>query len=206
MSCAGPAPDELAVLHGAAARWYGGHGSPTEAVRHAQAALDWDLAARLLFDHWLDLVLDGQGTAADQLLTSFPAHVVAANAELTALMAVGELTRGSLETAGCYLAQATRGLVSLPEDRRSRFRVVLAVLGLWLARQRGDLPAAREEVQRLLACAENLNMARRGPGEDLRPLALIGLAIGEAWTDRERGGAAFRSGHRPGSPTRPALP
>ena len=86
-------PGELAELHGAAARWYGGHGSPTEAVRHAQAALDWDLAARLLFDHWLDLVLGGQGTAAHQLLISFPADVVAADAELTGLKAVGELTR-----------------------------------------------------------------------------------------------------------------
>jgi hypothetical protein len=78
------------------------------------------------------------------------------------------------------LAQAIRRLVSLPEDRRGRFRVVLAILGLWLARQRGDLPAAREEVQRLLACAADLDMARQGPGEDLRALALIGLAIGEA--------------------------
>ena len=60
-----------------------------------------------------------------------------------------------------------------------------AILGLWLAWQRGDLPAAREEVQRLLACAADLDMARRGPGEDLRALALIGLAIGEAWTAQE---------------------
>ena len=93
--------------------------------------------------------------------------------------------------------------MSLPEERRSRFRVVLAVLGLWLARQRSDLPAVREEVQRLLACAENLNMTRRGPGEDLRALALIGLAIGEAWTDQEEAERHFGR-HRPGSPTRPA--
>jgi LuxR family maltose regulon positive regulatory protein len=178
-------PDELAVLHGAAARWYSRHGSPTEAIRHAQAARDWDLAARLLFDHWLDLVLDGQGATAHQLLTSFPADVVAADAELTALMAVGELTRGSLETAERHLAQAIHRLGSLPEDRRGRFRVVLVVLGLWRARRRGDLPATREEVQHLLAWAEDLDMARRGPGEDLRALALIGLAAGEAWTDQE---------------------
>jgi len=178
-------PDELAALHSAAARWYSRHGSPTEAIRHAQAARDWDLAARLLFDHWLDLVLGGQGATAHQLLTSFPVDVVAADAELTALLAVGELTRGSLETAERHLAQASHRMVSLPEDRRGRFRVVLAVLGLWRARQRGDLPAARQEVQRLLACAENLDMARKGPGEDLRALALIGLAAGEAWTDQE---------------------
>jgi len=39
----------VAALHGAAARWYAAHGSPAEAVRHARAALDWDLASRLLF-------------------------------------------------------------------------------------------------------------------------------------------------------------
>jgi len=42
-------PGEVAALHGAAARWYAAHGSPAEAVRHARAALDWDLAGRLLF-------------------------------------------------------------------------------------------------------------------------------------------------------------
>jgi LuxR family transcriptional regulator, maltose regulon positive regulatory protein len=105
---------ELAVLHGAAARWYGGHGSPTEALRHAQAARDWDLAARLLFDHWLDLVLSGEGAAAHQLLTSFPAHVVAADAELTALMVVGELTRGSLEAAERHWPRRSVGWCRCP--------------------------------------------------------------------------------------------
>jgi len=187
-------PGELAALHGAAARWYAGHGSPAEAVRHAQAALDWDLAARLLFDHWLDLVLGGQGATVHQLLTSFPVGVVAADTELTALMVVGELTLGSLETAEQYLARATRGLVSLPENRHGRFRVVLAILGLWLARQRGDLAAARQEVQRLLAWAENLDMARLGPGEDLRAFALISLAVGEVWTDQEEAERHFGRG------------
>ena len=42
-------PGEVAALHGAAARWYAAHGSPAEPVRHARAALDWDLAGRLLF-------------------------------------------------------------------------------------------------------------------------------------------------------------
>jgi len=53
-------PDQVAGLHRAAARWLAGHGYPVEAVRHAQAARDWDLAARLLADHWPGLYLDGQ--------------------------------------------------------------------------------------------------------------------------------------------------
>ena len=55
------APGEIAGLHGAAAGWFAGHGYPIEAIRHAQAAQAWDLAARLLADHWPALDLDWAG-------------------------------------------------------------------------------------------------------------------------------------------------
>ena len=35
-------PAELATLHGTAADWFAGHGFPVEAIRHAQAAQDWE--------------------------------------------------------------------------------------------------------------------------------------------------------------------
>src|SRR5262249_13902977 len=41
---------EVAALHAVAASWFAGHGLPVEAVRHAQAARDWGLAARMLAD------------------------------------------------------------------------------------------------------------------------------------------------------------
>ena len=44
----GSEPAELPALHEAAAGWYAEHGYPVEAVRQAQAAQDWPLAARLL--------------------------------------------------------------------------------------------------------------------------------------------------------------
>ena len=45
-------PDLVSALHLQAAGWLAGHGCPVEAVRHAQAGGDWDLAARLLADSW----------------------------------------------------------------------------------------------------------------------------------------------------------
>jgi LuxR family maltose regulon positive regulatory protein len=54
------APGDVAGLHRAASSWLAGHGFGVEAVRHAQAAGDWKLAARLLADHWPGLYLDGQ--------------------------------------------------------------------------------------------------------------------------------------------------
>jgi LuxR family transcriptional regulator, maltose regulon positive regulatory protein len=45
-------PGAVAGLHAAAAGWLAGHGFAVEAVRQAQAARDWPLAARLLAGHW----------------------------------------------------------------------------------------------------------------------------------------------------------
>jgi LuxR family maltose regulon positive regulatory protein len=115
---------------------------------------------------------------------------MAADPELTALMAAGELTRGSLEEAERYLARAARGLeggegsVPVPAERRGRFQVMLTVLRLFLARQRGDLPAVVGEAQRLLAPAEAAGAAQLGLGEDLQALALISLGIAETWATR----------------------
>jgi LuxR family maltose regulon positive regulatory protein len=53
------AADDLPALHTAAAEWFAAYGHPVEAIHHAQAARRWDLAARLLSDHWLGLYLDG---------------------------------------------------------------------------------------------------------------------------------------------------
>jgi LuxR family maltose regulon positive regulatory protein len=178
------APTELPALYAAAAGWHADHGYPVEAVRHAQAAEDWDLAARLLSDHWFGLALNGQGAAARELLARFPADVIATDAELTALTAGDEMVRGSLEEAGRYLALAAGGLASVPADRRGRLQVVLAVSRLRLARQRGDLAAVAEEAQRLLAPAEATGSAPPGLGGDLRALALINLGIAELWTAR----------------------
>jgi ATP/maltotriose-dependent transcriptional regulator MalT len=62
----------VATVHREAAGWFAGHGYPVEAIRHAQAARDWAMAARLLADHWPGLYLDGQAATAHELLAGFP--------------------------------------------------------------------------------------------------------------------------------------
>jgi LuxR family transcriptional regulator, maltose regulon positive regulatory protein len=66
------APGEVTRLHTAAAGWFAAHGFAVEAVRHAQAAHDWELAARLLADHWPALHLDGHAATVHELLAGFP--------------------------------------------------------------------------------------------------------------------------------------
>jgi LuxR family transcriptional regulator, maltose regulon positive regulatory protein len=179
-------PDELPALHRTAAEWYAGHAYPVEAVRHAQAAQEWGMAARLLSDNWFGLRFDGQMATARELLSGFPAGVVVADAELAALVSAGEVNRGALVEAEPHLALATRGLESVPAERRPHLQLMLALLRLSLAGQRGDLPTAIEEAQRLLTpddaadAARLANGAGRAAGEDLRALALISLGIVES--------------------------
>jgi LuxR family maltose regulon positive regulatory protein len=177
-------PAEVPALHATAAGWFAGRGFAVEAVRHAQAAQDWTLAARLLADHWVNLELNGQGATARELLARFPAGAAAASAELAALTAAGELTRGSLEEAERQLALATRQSGSVPADRHGRLQVMLTVLRLQLARQRGDLPAVAAEADRLFAAVDAPDAVLPGLGEDLRALAMISLGIAELWTAR----------------------
>ena len=178
----GSAPAELRGLHDAAAWWYAEHGYPVEAVRHAQAAENWALAARVLSDQWVGLGLAGLGGTAHELLGRFPAGVITADAELAARVAGDQLARGSLAEAERYLAIASRALALVPAERRGRAQVVFAVVRMRLDRQRGDLTAVAEEARRLLAPAVATDLAEPRLGEELRALALINLGIAEVWT------------------------
>jgi LuxR family transcriptional regulator, maltose regulon positive regulatory protein len=177
-------PGEVAVLHELAAGWFAGHGFPVEAVRHAQAAQEWELAARLLADHWPGLHLDGQAATIHELVAGFPGEASAAYAELAAVAAADELARGSLEAAERFLGLAERGATSVPEERREQAQVLLAVVRLLLARQRGNLSAVAEQAQRLQAAAEAPETAPPGLGEELRALALVSLGVTEFWAAR----------------------
>jgi LuxR family maltose regulon positive regulatory protein len=178
------APGQVAALHRAAAGWLAGHGYPVEAVRHAQAAQDWDLAVRLLADHWPGLYLDGQAATVHELLAGFPATARAADAELAAVAAADELASGSLEAAEQYLGLAERAPASVPDGRQERAQLLLGIVRLLLARQRGDRPAVAEEAGRLQAMADAPEAARSGLGQELHALALISLGSVEFWVGR----------------------
>ena len=176
------APDELPGLHAAAAEWFAGHGDSIAAIGHAQAAENWVLASRLLWDAGMDLYVDGRAATVQELLKGFPRTAIAADAELLALSATDELYHGSLNEAERQLALATHAPVS--EERRAYFEVRLAILRLLLARRRGDLSAAVAEAQRLLSPAEAPDGVPLGLDEDLHGIALINLGMAELWTAR----------------------
>src|SRR6185437_13614032 len=180
----GSVPAELPALHDAAAAWYAEHGYLLEAVRHAQAAQNWGLAARVLSDHWVGLGLAGLGDTVHELHARFPAAVIAVDAELAAGVAGAQLARGAVAEAERYLAISARSLDSIPVGRREHAQALLAGVQMRLARQRGDLTAVAADAQRLLALATTAEPAQPGLGGELRALALINLGTAELWASR----------------------
>jgi LuxR family maltose regulon positive regulatory protein len=174
-------PAEVNRLHQTASAWLASHGHPAEAIRHAQATSDWKHASQMLTSAWPGLYLDGQSEIIHELLTGFPSEARVADAGLAAVAAADELAQGSLEAAEQYLGLAEQAMASVPETRRERVHLLLGVVRLLAARQRGNLPAAIEEAGHLQVMAEAPAAMRPGLGEDLRALALTSLGITEYW-------------------------
>jgi LuxR family transcriptional regulator, maltose regulon positive regulatory protein len=174
-------PGEVAGLHRAAAGWFAAHGFAVEAIRHAQAAGDCELAAWLLADHWPGLYLDGQAAAVHELLAGFRAGARAADAELAVVAAADELAYGTLDRAAEYLALAERAAASVPDARQGQALALLEIVRLLLARQRGDLAAVAGQAAQVRTAAEALEAAQPHLGEHLRALTLVSLGVTELW-------------------------
>ncbi|MEA2619005.1 MAG: LuxR family transcriptional regulator, maltose regulon positive regulatory protein [Chloroflexota bacterium] len=177
-------PDAVGELHRTAARWYADHGHAVEAIRHLQAAEDWQQAARLLADHSFSLLLNGRGATTDALLRAFPAGTLSADAELVALHAGAHLARGSFDEAAAHIALAERRAATVPAERRLGFHLGLGLVRLRLARRRGDVSSVLDEVQALLEPSEARTSHDIALSNDLRAVALMNLGIVELWSLR----------------------
>jgi LuxR family transcriptional regulator, maltose regulon positive regulatory protein len=175
-------PDEVKRLHRAASLWNAEHGDIVEAIRHAQRAEDWPSAIRMLADHWLALALDGQQATVHELLREFRTHRMPLDAELTNLLAADELTYGSLDDAERYLDIADAQLEQVPTPRRTRVAVALATTRLLLARQRGNLPLALEQVSEIVATDQPRDWDDLVRTKELRAFALMTLGTVERWS------------------------
>ncbi len=199
-------PQELPNLHTVAAEWLGEHGYPVEAIRHAQAAENWGLAARLVADNWFGLELDGRRATLRQLLSQFPAAMVRSNPELAVVGAAAERFGGSLEQAERYLRLAETNAALVAEDRQERFRVALAFTRLSVARIRVDLDAVEEALQQLQARSDGTPIVTPGFDEgDLLAMTLTEVGIAAIWAGRLEEGErhldlALREARRTGRP------
>jgi LuxR family maltose regulon positive regulatory protein len=176
-------PEEMPALHRRAAGWFAQHGHVVEAIRHTQAAGDWQDAARLLADHSFSLTLDGQARTIQVLLQAFPPGA-GADPELALVRAGGDLVQGRLDEAAAHLAVAETYAETTPSDRQRRLRMAIASLQLWLARRRAHLADVVEQVGFLASPVTGQSDEEIALGNDLRAAALMNLGTVEAWSLR----------------------
>lgn len=175
-------PGEVAGLHLAAATWHAERGDVLEAIVHAQAAGERELAAGLLIGHYFSLTLDGRQATAHALLEAFGSDDAVPNPELATVVASEQLAEGSLDQAAAHLALAERHAGAVPADRRHRFDLALLVTRLSLARRRGDFPSVRREVQAAGGMVEPRDNRDITINNDVQALMLMNLGIVEVWS------------------------
>jgi LuxR family transcriptional regulator, maltose regulon positive regulatory protein len=177
------APQEVSELRRRAARWYAGHGLPTDAVQQAVTVRDWGYAAELIAEHGLGLALHGHDQGFRDLLDRLPADVARLDPELS-LLAAAERVAAADDGAEASLLLAREQERMLADDRRPRFTLILAICRLLLASRAGDLDEVLAAGRAALAAHAQLGAGANADGlaAAARALALWSLGAAELWT------------------------
>jgi LuxR family maltose regulon positive regulatory protein len=95
------------------------------------------------------------------------------------------ILHGLLDEAAAQLDAAQRCAAAVPAERRRIFNVYLAVIGLELARRRGDLAEAEEKMYALETALHATAEVGESPVRpDYAALALMNLGIENVWAGR----------------------
>jgi LuxR family maltose regulon positive regulatory protein len=174
-------PDRVRELHRRASVWFDAEGEPSEAVEHALAGRQFELAAQLIeraapamrqarlettLRAWLEAV-------PEELLPDRP---VLALALVGARMATGDTTGVAplLEMVATAVARSTPAPIVFDDEQFAELPAQLAVYRAAFALLAGDLDATISHARRVLDLAGPTDHLRRGSAS-----ALIGLAC---WT------------------------
>src|SRR5918998_5750352 len=112
-------PDRAPTLHRRASEWYERNGSPTDAIRHALAAEDFERAAGLVELAALEMLGSSQETLYRWLM-ALPDEVVRARPVLSVYYAFALLGRGGFEAFDAHLRDAERWLATSAETSERR--------------------------------------------------------------------------------------
>jgi LuxR family maltose regulon positive regulatory protein len=156
-------PDLVPELHRRAAGWYRRNGLLTQAVRHAAAAGDWQLAARIVVGELAVGPLPqtgGDHSLADEFTRLRPAQ---AWTTPEPLLVAAALALAGDRPASTWLAAAEGMLGALPAAEATPARLAAAQIRLAASRRTGDLgsmAAAVVEAQAMLAAVPTAVVAR----------------------------------------------
>jgi LuxR family transcriptional regulator, maltose regulon positive regulatory protein len=193
-------PDGVPLLHQRAAQWYAEHALPDRAVRHAIAAGDIDLAARVISENYLRFLELGRTATLLGWLESMPAEVVESERRLGVVKAwtmhfLGRHGEGNAALADAIAAPAATG--PLPDGAAS-IDATAALIGaafpgddvgrmLTSARRAFEFEAHRDSPWRTTVhVLKGFALVRSGAFEDAREPLRLGADLAmslELWMD-----------------------
>jgi len=139
-------PDRIASLHQQAARWYERSGQLADAVRHAAAAGDWQLAASIVIDGLaISEIVEpaGSPSLADEF-ASMPDGAAWTEPQPYLVSAAVALSAGRPQSAVTALDVSEQLIGRLPAGQEDAARLAAAMIRLAVCRRTGDLAAAAE--------------------------------------------------------------
>jgi LuxR family maltose regulon positive regulatory protein len=167
-------PDRLTELHRAAAIWYDENGLPTEAVHHALAIPDYDLAASVI-ERAIRQVLTWSSLSTATFmgwLYALPRDVVEAHPWLQLFAARVRYVSGERASAIRTLQELERELRQAPADPDAGQILLLAALDrASYAVVRGDVKQATRLARHMLA-----ELPKEAVNTRMRALSILGLS------------------------------
>lgn len=144
------------ALHRGAARWYREQAMAEDAIRHALAGKDTELAAAVLGGAWLNLMLSGESGVLSDVLRRFPEVAIQTHAELAVAAAFTMVRADDVDTALRLTRQAVQGAPKLSRMRRLGVEAMAALVQLYAATMTGA-PAEGDAYQPSLRLLEQLS-------------------------------------------------
>jgi LuxR family maltose regulon positive regulatory protein len=175
-------PGQTATLHRRAASWFSARGLLTEAVQHATAAQDWQLACELVVEQLA--VGDLLGLRPAPLLVAalgrIPDHTCSEGLEPALIAAALALAGGDESACRSALARADAFLADRHEGDADAARLTAALVRLMQARAHEEVGvrAAAADVERLIARMPHDLVKGRA---EVCSVALLGRAVTELW-------------------------
>jgi LuxR family maltose regulon positive regulatory protein len=171
-------PEQVSSLHQRASAWYEQNGLPTDAIRHALAAEDFERAAGLIELAWSAMDISYQSSAWLGWVKALPDVLIRARPVLSvgyawALLDGGELeaSEARLHDAECWLDTPTDEMVVVDKEQFRSLPASIATARAYRSLALGNVPGTVKYAQQALELTPEDDQVRY-----IQAISLLGLA------------------------------
>jgi len=154
-------PDLVPKLHSQASEWYAHHNFYFDAIHHALAGKDFEMAANLIELHGLSLIGQGSFVTVQNWINALPRNIVEKRPYLCVYHGWASNFTQQLEAIEPYLQDAQRSLnvLGLPDDDEMTRDIQghIATLRAWNARRQRDNALAIDILDCAVDCLDQSN-------------------------------------------------